>query len=488
MKKAVLLLYTLSILKSFGQINLNSGLSACYALNGNGYDPIHQLHGTLSTVANAPNRFGSSNSAMLFNGMATSYLELPDDPLLKPAALSFAAWVKPGFGFTSSGSLVFTKNQNGVDPAAYALVVENTTQGKRFVVRKSTGVVTTTLSSTTNPLLNTWYHVCFTMDNSALHLYVNGVLESTSTTTLTFNYAPGKKIYLGGTNETAQPMPFSGLLDNVRFYNRILSAAEVNQLYVSDPSCLSTSLAPVAAFTVSSGLCVGQPVAFKDASSNHPEHWNWQIPGAITANALDADPVFTFSTAGIYTVGLTVSNALGMSNISSTVLINAVPTLTAVANPTLLCRNMTCTLTAAGAVNYTWTPVVPAQNTGTAYASPLMTTTYTLLGEDATGCRNTTTVQVKVISDCWTSLQVNAFKEAEVLVYPNPTKGKITVKGSLPTHGELTVVDAFGKQILTNTWNTSDEATLDLTELSEGMYFLKMQSGNQVRVMKLLKQ
>lgn len=420
--------------------------------------------------------------------MATSYLELPDDPLLKPTALSFAARVKPGFGFTSGGSLVFAKIQNGVDPAAYALVIQNTAQGKRFVVRKSTGVVTTTLSSTTNPLLNTWYHVCFTMDNSVLTIYVNGVLESTSSTTLTFNYAPGKKIYLGATNEAAQPLLFSGLLDNVRFYNRILSAAEVNQLYVSDPSCLSTSLAPVAAFTVSSGLCVGGPVAFKDASSNRPEHWNWQIPGAITANALDADPVFTFSTAGIYTVDLTVSNALGVSNVSSTVMVNALPTLTAVANPTLLFRNMTCTLTAVGAVNYTWTPVMPAQNTGTAYASPLMTTTYNLLGEDTTDCRNTSTVQVRVISDCWTSLPVNTFKEAEVLVYPNPTGGKITLEGSVYARLEIEVFDAMGKLLLTKTWNAPDDKTLDLTEFSKGMYFLKVQDGNQVRVMKLLKE
>lgn len=425
---------------------------------------------------------------MSFNGLTNCYLELPDDTLLKPGTLSFAAWVKPVSGFSSSGYLLFTKNQNGVDPAAYALSIENTAQGNRFVIKKSNGTNTSTLLSTTNPLLNSWHHVCFTMDHTALNLYVNGVLEGTGATTFSFSYAAGKRVYLGGTNEPGNTAPFSGIVDNVRFYNRILSGAEVNQLYVSDPSCLTTSVAPVASFSIASALCVGEPVLFQDVSVNHPENWNWQIPGAVTSNALDANPVFTFTSAGTYTVGLTVSNALGISNISSTIMINPLPTLTAIVSPTLLCRHMTCTLSAVGAVNHTWTPVVPAQNTSTAYASPLVTTTYTLLGEDVNGCRNTATVQVKVISDCWNSLLANEFEETEALVYPNPTNGKITLEGVFYDKMELSLFDTMGKLLLTKTCNTSEERTLDLTEFSKGMYFLKVQGGNQGSVIKLFKE
>jgi hypothetical protein len=76
------------------------------------------------------------------------------------------------------------------------------------------------------------------MDNSFIKLYVNGVLEASTTVTYAgYDYAVGKKVYLGGSNEVMVNTPFNGTIDNVKFYNVALTANQINELYLLDPSC-----------------------------------------------------------------------------------------------------------------------------------------------------------------------------------------------------------------------------------------------------------
>ena len=76
------------------QVNLTSSLTACYALDGNTNEPINNLTGTLSAVTPTVNRLSQANSAMAFNGTPSSFIQLPNNPLLKANAVSFSAWAK----------------------------------------------------------------------------------------------------------------------------------------------------------------------------------------------------------------------------------------------------------------------------------------------------------------------------------------------------------------------------------------------------------
>jgi hypothetical protein len=80
--------------------------------------------------------------------------------------------------------------------------------------------------------------VAFTYDGSAgangITLYVDGKLESM--TTLSFGgsgpFALGHNTFeIGKRSYVSSPTPFSGSIDDVRIYNRALSAQEVLQLY-----------------------------------------------------------------------------------------------------------------------------------------------------------------------------------------------------------------------------------------------------------------
>lgn len=92
---------------------------------------------------------------------------------------------------------------------------------------------------TTNPFsLLTWYHVAYTysMDgNIATNplLYVNGQsivgIDEAYTPSGTFASDTGDNLYIG--NNAANDRAFDGRIDNLRIYNRILSAAEILSIY-----------------------------------------------------------------------------------------------------------------------------------------------------------------------------------------------------------------------------------------------------------------
>jgi gliding motility-associated-like protein len=222
--------------------NLTSSLIACYALNANASEPINNLTGTLSAVTGTLDRFNNSNSALAFSGSSLSYVELPNNTLLKPTnALSISAWIKTNS--LSEQIIAFTRNPGTTNFGAYTLMMSQSGGALVFRGYKETGNPggTSFVSSTTTVAVNTWYHVVFTVDNS-LSIYVNGSLQASTTTTVNFTYNTTKNVYLGGTNETFN-LPFNGTIDNVRFYNKILTSTEVSMLYSTDPACATPATA-----------------------------------------------------------------------------------------------------------------------------------------------------------------------------------------------------------------------------------------------------
>lgn len=466
------------------QVNVDSSLSACYSLNGNALDIINNLNGTTNNVTATVDRFNVNNNAFFFPGNVLNYIELPDNALLKSNAVSFSAWIKPAQLIYTRGYIVFTKSSGGPNYQAYSLTVEELTAGRRLRVTKGNNGNIVTVDNTTTINLNTWYYVCFTMNNSSISIYVNGVLENTINTTMTFDYLSGKKVYLGHTLEVNSYQPFSGVIDNVRFYNRILTAAEVNQLYTVDPACITPTQPPVASFSIASAaLCVGQSVTFVDLSTNYPTSWLWQIPGATANNTFTNNPVFTFTTAGNYTASLTSSNNIGASNTYTQALtVYTPPIVTAAASPTITCKNKPFTLTATGAATYTWSS---GQTGASVVTSTLSNTTYTVIGTNTNGCNGSATRQVKIVSDCWNSISESTGESIEVDLFPNPSSGKFLLE-SASKISWFSVYDFAGTIVIEQDYINSIQNTIDLSAYPKGIYFLKISSDKRSKTLKLV--
>lgn len=72
-----------------------------------------------------------------------------------------------------------------------------------------------------------WHHLVYTYDGTTNRLYVDGTQRATSTTAP--DTGPASNARLGANFDGSEP--FTGLLDEVRVYDRALSAAEVAMLF-----------------------------------------------------------------------------------------------------------------------------------------------------------------------------------------------------------------------------------------------------------------
>ncbi|MCX6244828.1 MAG: S8 family serine peptidase [Bacteroidetes bacterium] len=105
--------------------------------------------------------------------------------------------------------------------------------------------------------------------------------------------------------------PVAGTYTIVVNHAGVLADPQDYSLIITGMSSGQTK-SPVAAFTASAtNICSGSSVTFTDQSANIPVSWSWQFPGGTPSTSTLKNPVVVYTTAGIYDVTLTASNASG---------------------------------------------------------------------------------------------------------------------------------------------------------------------------------
>jgi hypothetical protein len=139
----------------------------------------------------------------------------------------------------------------------------------------------------------------------------------------------------------------------------------------------------------------------------------------------------------------------------------------------VVCKFETNTLTANGGTSYNWGNA----GTGTSVVVTLTTTsTYTVVGTDANGC-STTLLYLAKVSNC---NGINEFTAAQsVNVYPNPSNGEFNVN----SHSDITLnlINTIGQTVQTINVHADQVETVQVKNLSAGIYFLKGEN-NEGRV------
>jgi len=144
---------------------------------------------------------------------------VPDSASLHlSTAVTMEAWINPSAAPQGWQAIVFKEM-----PADSAYFLYRSGYSAAPVA----GVFTTAeqkVLGTGGPALNTWTHLAFTYDGATEKLYVNGVLVTSRAQTGTISAANGV-LHIGGDSVWGEH--FQGLIDEVRIYNRALSAAEI---------------------------------------------------------------------------------------------------------------------------------------------------------------------------------------------------------------------------------------------------------------------
>jgi hypothetical protein len=204
---------------------LTNGLVAYYPLNGNAHDASgNGKDGEVAGATPCPDRFGKASSAYSFNGV-DNYIRFGEVPLNQVDNWTISAWINPA-SIDQFGTAVCLGHDDGNtgDGIAFGLNQDCYTPGNHL--DGTLGGVTWADSGYEFPAANQWYHVVMLRTNGATMYYVNGVptpREYTDAPVLPTAFTIGSSTGIRF---------FNGQIGEVRIYDRALSAAEVNQLYL----------------------------------------------------------------------------------------------------------------------------------------------------------------------------------------------------------------------------------------------------------------
>jgi PKD repeat protein len=200
-----------------------SGLVAAYGFDeGTGVSLRDSSgRGNIGTVASATwVTSGKYGRALSFNGTSIG-ASVPDSASLDlTSGMTVEGWVYPTV--TMSGwRTILAKHQSG--SLVYYLHANSGSN------RPATGIYSggeRILTGTSVLPLNVWTHLAATYDGTNQRLYVNGVLVSTRAQTGLIATSTGA-VTVGGNSVWGEY--FKGLIDEVRIYNRALSASEIQR-------------------------------------------------------------------------------------------------------------------------------------------------------------------------------------------------------------------------------------------------------------------
>ena len=227
-----------SLASAAGCVSAPSGLVSWWAGDGSAADFAGTNNGTLEGGATASG-VGMVGSAFAFNG-TNSYIQIPDATSLKPTNLTIEAWVK----FTSLNSsvlvapageqyMVFKQNTRNGNFEGYYLGKTRISGQDHFTFQvSSSGGTTIELDSVTSVATNTWYHVAAVRGPSSMQLYINGALEVQGSVSFAQDYGT-LPVYFGTSGQTYWDGKLFGTLDEVSFYNRALTSAEVASVFAA---------------------------------------------------------------------------------------------------------------------------------------------------------------------------------------------------------------------------------------------------------------
>jgi hypothetical protein len=223
-------------------------------------------------------------------------------------------------------------------------------------------------------------------------------------------------------------------------------------------------------------ICSGQTTNLTALGGANSYTWS---NGALTS-AVAVSPVVnsTYSVIG--------TNIFGCSSSAvQAITVNPLPIVgISTSAPINICKGETSTLTATGGVTYLWTSNTSAVVLlGSAVdVSPASTSIYTVTVTNANGCSAKATI-VQNVSECL-GLKTNSVNSAKV--YPNPTAGEFTVELNNTSEKTVEVVDVTGR-IISSSTSSQEVVNVNISNLANGVYYLKIKSNTSFEVIKVVK-
>lgn len=215
-------------------LDIEGGLTAYYNFNdGSGTSLADTSINTNSgTLVNSPTwktsgAFSGPRNALVFDGV-DDFIPVTDNTIDLSSDFTLDCWINSSVTDVKQGVLSKQSTKYGTSTHSRNYEVG--------VVLQASGVISlylgdnsgnwrySSLSSISLAPINTWTHVAAVVDGTEMRLYLNGKLESTKKYTYSRNLDSGQmRIGAGIENND----PFHGMLDEVRIWNKALTAVQI---------------------------------------------------------------------------------------------------------------------------------------------------------------------------------------------------------------------------------------------------------------------
>lgn len=200
-----------------------------------------------------------------------------------------------------------------------------------------------------------------------------------------------------------------------------------------------TNNIPNASFTpIFPSICVGQPLAFTNTSTNSLSY-SWSFPNGSPVSSNDINPTVTYSTAGNYTATLVATYGINTDTYSTsiTVVNPANPASISYNGNTTFCQGQSLLLTASSGDSYQWKKdeVAISGATNSSYTATA-SGSYTVVVTENTGCI-TTSSPVEITVNALPSVSITGLNStycqnaAPITLTGSPTGGIFTVNGNV---------------------------------------------------------
>lgn len=248
---------------------------------------------------------------------------------------------------------------------------------------------------------------------------------------------------------------------------------------------------------VNNGVCLDSN-EYKMTTTAVGVKYEWKFSDGDISNL--QNPTKTFTQAGVHSVTLTTTDLVTgcTSGVSSPEILSPVykPASFSITGEPFMkhARQYTYTINGGSTgYNYTWSVSQTPDFMQTfndsmhlRWDNGLLSATIKAVARDTNGCK-TDTAYFQV----WTILNSTKTLDKNISVYPVPVSGDylfIANNNSFGGLGEISIFDAQGKEVLHTTQQISEgENRIDISALSEGMYYLNLKMGDSQSIHKVVK-
>ncbi|HEC75825.1 MAG TPA: hypothetical protein ENI33_01015 [Thermoplasmatales archaeon] len=199
------------------------GLVACWHFDEGSGSIVYDSSGNNNhgTIHGASWTTGVSRNALSFDGV-NDYVEIPHDDVLEfETEGTYMLWFKPAIQLTPQSPRMDLLHKSG----EYGFIFNHHSDMPGI----DGGFHPYRVQSSTKYFSAEWYHVTATFNGQCVRIYVNGVLEDSNQAGGTLSH-PKENICIG-CRPYSYVYFFHGIIDEIRIYNRALTASEIQAHY-----------------------------------------------------------------------------------------------------------------------------------------------------------------------------------------------------------------------------------------------------------------